>query len=754
MSNGSSSSYVGACRKDIPYPSVSSESVPSLIDNLVTALYGTITKSVINRRVVWNIPCDPNNTALINNIPRLAGEGLLCYIIRVLDINSVEFATNLLGGALNSIPYQSAPNTTQFLPAGANGQVLGLVANVLTWVNAPAALTAGGIAGGLAGNVLYQTAPNISGFVTNGTSGQVLISNGAASPSWSTNIAGNAATSSACTGNSVTATTATTALACSGNSATATLATTASAVSAGGVLTAMIGDNQVTPAKLETISGLAAGTYGTASTIPAITIDTKGRVTAVTTNPVSVTAPRIRAVKFAEVNGGNASSEAAFTWTSLLDSQGNMRFAGTGLTGRFGTGFDLANSAGGGFFTSQIPFTDANEAVAKYFVFPNGTIVLSTTGNVYSVGANTSGVLGVGDTTDRSIFTKVAISNVAQLSVAGDGNGTHEFHCLAVTTSGALYAWGRNVEGQLGDGTNTQRNAPVLITGASAPWIGLGTTITKCFAFGVVGFSFVIDSDRNLYSTGNNDSGQLGLGDTTDRNAFRQVSLVSADTVAGVGGANTTYIRGTSWIVWDGEVYGSGSNVGGEIGDGTTIDKSSFTKTIGSLTGVQSLTVSGNLSNDGASVAALKTDGTVRVWGRNTAAGQLGIGTTVNQTTPTTLAGGFAATQFSEIMMAGYVANCRFYALRTNGLLYSCGAASSASGDGVSSIRTVLTPVRQYNGLTFTDFRVYGDTGTQHSVLAITPNGELWNWGYNNAVQLGVGTSTTTISTPQRVSLG
>lgn len=749
MSNGSSSSYVGACRKDIPYPSVSSESVPSLIDNLVYALYGTITKSVINRRVVWNIPCDPNNTALINNIPRLAGEGLLCYIIRVLDINSTEFATNLLGGALNSIPYQSAPNTTQFLPAGANGQVLGLLGNVLTWVNAPAALTTGGIAGGLAGNVLYQTAPNISGFVTNGTSGQVLISNGAASPSWSTNIAGNAATSSACTGNSVTATTATTALACSGNSATATLAATASAVSAGGVLTAMIGDNQVTPAKLETISGLAAGTYGTASTIPAITIDTKGRVTAVTTNPVSVTAPRIRAVKFAEVNGGNASSVPAFTWTSLLDSQGNMRFAGTGLTGRFGTGFDLANSVGGGFLTSQIPFTDAGEAVFRYYTFQNGTIVLSTTGNVYSTGANASGILGVGDTTDRSIFTKVAISNVASLSVA-DGDTTNVVHCLAVTTAGALYAWGHNGQGQLGDGTTTNRNSPVLISGGAVS----GKTITKCFAFGNVGFSFVIDSDRNLYATGYNASGQLGLGDTTNRSSFVQVSLVKADNVAGSGGANTTFVRGTSWIIWDGEVYGSGSNVGGEIGDGTTADKSSFTKTIGSLTGVQSLTVSNNYSNDGASVAALKTDGTVRVWGRNTAAGQLGIGTTTNQLTPTTLAGGFAATQFSEIMMAGYVANCRFYALRPNGLLYSCGAASAASGDGVSSIRLVLTPVRQFNGLTFTDFRIYGDTGTQHSVLAITPNGELWTWGYNNALQLGVGTSTGTISTPQRVALG
>jgi hypothetical protein len=70
---------------DVPYPQISRESVPSLIDNLVYALYGTINKSVTNGRVVWDIPCDPNNTAEIPTIPRNEGEGLLCYIIRCFD---------------------------------------------------------------------------------------------------------------------------------------------------------------------------------------------------------------------------------------------------------------------------------------------------------------------------------------------------------------------------------------------------------------------------------------------------------------------------------------------------------------------------------------------------------------------------------------------------------------------------------------------------------------------------------------------
>jgi len=74
------------CRQDIPYPQISHESVPSLISNLILALYGEITKSVVDGRVVWNIPCDPSdNPVTIDGFPRLPGEGLLCYIIRYFD---------------------------------------------------------------------------------------------------------------------------------------------------------------------------------------------------------------------------------------------------------------------------------------------------------------------------------------------------------------------------------------------------------------------------------------------------------------------------------------------------------------------------------------------------------------------------------------------------------------------------------------------------------------------------------------------
>ena len=85
MSCGCSNSTSTAC-PEVPYPTISPESVPSLIDNLVYALYGTIEKSVSSGRVIWNIPCDPTSSpAEVSGIPREEGEGLLCYIIRVLN---------------------------------------------------------------------------------------------------------------------------------------------------------------------------------------------------------------------------------------------------------------------------------------------------------------------------------------------------------------------------------------------------------------------------------------------------------------------------------------------------------------------------------------------------------------------------------------------------------------------------------------------------------------------------------------------
>lgn len=101
------SPYGSICQPDTPYPQVSAESVPSLINNLTYALYGQITKSVMNGQVVWTIPCDPNQTAVINGVPRNAGEGLFCYILRCLNTSNTPTPTYTTITAGNYIANQS-----------------------------------------------------------------------------------------------------------------------------------------------------------------------------------------------------------------------------------------------------------------------------------------------------------------------------------------------------------------------------------------------------------------------------------------------------------------------------------------------------------------------------------------------------------------------------------------------------------------------------------------------------------------------
>ena len=132
------------CRQDIPYPQISHESVPSLISNLILALYGEITKVVVDGRVTWDIPCDPNaNPASIVDFPREEGEGLLCYILRyfnyvspiiddVVTISGAQiiagqktFTLPVMGNAVNNTLAQTIAGNKTFnwikLPVGTTG---------------------------------------------------------------------------------------------------------------------------------------------------------------------------------------------------------------------------------------------------------------------------------------------------------------------------------------------------------------------------------------------------------------------------------------------------------------------------------------------------------------------------------------------------------------------------------------------------------------------------------------------------------
>jgi alpha-tubulin suppressor-like RCC1 family protein len=143
----------------------------------------------------------------------------------------------------------------------------------------------------------------------------------------------------------------------------------------------------------------------------------------------------------------------------------------------------------------------------------NHSFALSNNGKVYAAGYNEYGQLGLGDTTDRNTFTKVTSLSGKNITAIFAG----DYHSLALSSDGKVYATGQNAYGQLGLGDTTDCNTFTDVTSLS------GKTI---IAISVGGFhSLALSNDGKIYATGNNYYGQLGLGDNADRKTFTKVTV-------------------------------------------------------------------------------------------------------------------------------------------------------------------------------------------------------------------------------------
>jgi alpha-tubulin suppressor-like RCC1 family protein len=130
------------------------------------------------------------------------------------------------------------------------------------------------------------------------------------------------------------------------------------------------------------------------------------------------------------------------------------------------------------------------------------TCGVTTDALAYCWGRNESGQLGTGSTNASDSPTLVAGGLRFQMVSAGGG------HTCGVTVSDELYCWGGNESGQLGDSTTSRRLEPVAVSG---PAIGF----TSVHAGGR--FTCAIASSGQAYCWGSNQSGQLGVGQTSAR---------------------------------------------------------------------------------------------------------------------------------------------------------------------------------------------------------------------------------------------
>ncbi len=280
--------------------------------------------------------------------------------------------------------------------------------------------------------------------------------------------------------------------------------------------------------------------------------------------------------------------------------------------------------------------------------------------------------------------------------------GRSAYHTLEIR-NGALWAYGYNNNGQLGDGTTVNRTTPTQI-GTDTKWLNLA---------GGANFSIALKSDGTLWGWGENSNGQLGDNTTTDRHAPIQIGTDTKWVSIAAGDYHSLGIKS------DGTLWAWGSNNNGQLGDGTTTNRLIPTQ-IGTDTTWVSITA-------GAHTVALKSNGTLWAWGYN-GEGEVGDGTTTNRSIPTHI-----GTDVDWSSISAGDGHC--LALKSDGTLWAWGGNSfGALGDGTTTDRHAPTKIGVGNNWA----SIAG--GFLHSI-ALKSDGSLWAWGYNPYGELGDGTT-------------
>jgi len=241
---------------------------------------------------------------------------------------------------------------------------------------------------------------------------------------------------------------------------------------------------------------------------------------------------------------------------------------------------------------------------------------------LYCWGRNGAYQLALGDNTSRGLPDMVKITAPQKGS---DIEWHHaglslDDHTCAVQHNNTLWCWGANGNGQLG-----QDGQSVALDRGRPNRIVVGSTL---FSFVATGrdYTCALDTQGGLWCWGRNDSGQLGLGDTTDRSAPAQQPMLSKVQSLGIGYDHACAVSTERSVsCW-------GSNSDGQLGDGGPILVSKDTPQPTSGVAKYQAVGAGR-----AFSCALDENGNLWCWGKNSQ-GQLGVGDTNARKVPTQLA--------------------------------------------------------------------------------------------------------------------
>jgi alpha-tubulin suppressor-like RCC1 family protein len=198
-------------------------------------------------------------------------------------------------------------------------------------------------------------------------------------------------------------------------------------------------------------------------------------------------------------------------------------------------------------------------------------------GTVWVTGANAHGQLGLGDTTQRSTWvqvTSLAPFNIKQVAGTGAYNGSESApynggNTYAVSTAGNLYVTGSNGRGELGLGDTVKKQSFQEVTTAGIQGKVQKVVITGSFNDGSTGQAYVITTDGQLWAAGYNGNGELGTGDTTQRTTFTRIFVPGGARVMDVHGVGKADAKGIIVTLDNGAMMTTGSNAFGQMGSDT-----------------------------------------------------------------------------------------------------------------------------------------------------------------------------------------
>jgi alpha-tubulin suppressor-like RCC1 family protein len=351
---------------------------------------------------------------------------------------------------------------------------------------------------------------------------------------------------------------------------------------------------------------------------------------------------------------------------------------------------------------SLAPGTAATDAGAGV----DDAIVLTSAGTVEAWGHNADGQLGDGTTTDRADPGPVLLPPGTTATAVSAG----AFHNDALTATGGIEAWGADYYGQLGIGSTTGSATPVPVQ------LPGGVVATAVSAGGA--HTLALTSTGAVLAWGRNADGQLGDGSTTDSDLPVAVHLPAGVTVTAVaaGGAQSLALTST------GAVLAWGANGNGQLGDGSTTD-SDLPVAVHLPAGV---TVTA-IVDGAADGLALTASGTAYAWGYNHY-GQLGIGSTANADTPTAvhlpagtaaigLGGGADANAALGLLGPATLSGTGYWTVASDGGLFAFGDAGFYGSTGGKALNRPIVGMAAHDHagywLVASDGGVfaYGDAG-------------------------------------------